>query len=261
MTRRPAHLSIHDVKPSSLERVRRLVALCRARAGPRITLLVVPGLEWSGAQVDRLRAWSREGLELAGHGWIHHGPPRSLYHRVHALVLSRDQAEHLSRPRHELVELVERGFAWFEERGLPEPGLYVPPAWALGALTREDLARLPYRGYEVLQGFLDRDGRLHRTPLVGYEADTGFRRQALRLTNGLARRIARISGRPLRIGLHPPDLELRLAADLRRDLADPEWRFVSTAETLSILRRDGPDRGDPALSARVPDDDPQRPTE
>ena len=261
MTLRQVHLSIHDVKPSSMDQVQRLVALCRVPAGFRITLLVVPGMEWRPAQVDRLRRWSREGLELAGHGWVHQGMPRSLYHRLHGLVLSRDQAEHLSRPREELVELVQRGFSWFEDRDLPAPGLYVPPAWALGALTREDLARLPYRWYEVLQGFLDRSGWLHRTPLVGYEADTGFRRRALRVTNGLARRIAAVTRRPLRIGLHPPDLELLLAEDLRKELADPTLGFLTTAETLAVLQRDVPGREGRARPAGVTDGEPQRPTE
>lgn len=261
MTLRPTHLSIHDVTPSSLEGVRRLVALCRGRAGPRITLLVVPGLEWSPGQVDQLRAWSREGLELAGHGWVHRGPPGSLYHRLHGLLLSRDQAEHLSRPREELVAMVDRGFAWFRDRALPEPDLYVPPAWALGSLTREDLARLPYRWYEILRGFLDRAGRLHATPLAGYEADTGFRRRALRVTNGLARGVARLTDRPLRIGLHPRDLELLLGGDLRRDLADPDRRFMTTAETLAFLRQDAPRRGDPGSRTPRSGGSPQRPTE
>ena len=262
MTTCPAHLSIHDVKPSNLERVRRLVELARSGAGPRITLLVVPGLDWEPGKVDRLRAWSREGLELAGHGWVHRGPPRSLYHKVHGLVLSRDQAEHLSRTRQELMELVARGFAWFGERDLPAPGLYVPPAWALGALRRRDLPALPYRWYEVLQGFLEAgEGHLYRTPLVGYEADTGFRRRALRVTNGLARAIARATGRPLRIGLHPRDLDLLLADDVRRDLADPGWRFLSTPETLARLGAALRRTPGPAPGGRTRDEEPQRPTE
>jgi predicted deacetylase len=247
MTAPLAHLSIHDVKPSTLERTEELLALCRPAAGSRVTCLVVPGLDWTRPQVARLHSWATEGVELAGHGWLHQGvPPRSLHHRLHSLVLSRDQAEHLSRTREELLGLVRRGAAWFREQGLPEPELYVPPAWALGALSYPDLAGLPYRWYEVLTGFIDgRAGRLHPTPLVGYEADTGFRRRALRLTNRAARRLALATGRPLRIGLHPRDLELLLADDLVRELADPRWRYLTTAETLATLTR----TGEPAGSA------------
>lgn len=241
-----AHLSIHDLKPSELERVRGLVERCREVAGTRVALLVVPGLEWSPGQVDQLRAWASEGFELAGHGWIHRAtPPRTLHHRVHARVLSRDQAEHLSRSREELVSLIRRGARWFRERDLPTPELYVPPAWALGALDPEDLEELPYRWYEVLVGFLEAGtGRLHPTPLAGYEADTGFRRRALRVTNALARGLARATGRPLRIGLHPRDLELLLADDLLRDLAEGRWHFLTTAEAMARLsRRETPVRG------------------
>lgn len=234
-----AHLSIHDVKPWEMNRLEELVDRCREVAGTRVALLVVPGLEWSPRQVDRLRAWADEGLELAGHGWIHQAvPPRTLHHRLHALLLSRDRAEHLSRRREEVRELVLRGADWFRDRELPTPTLYVPPAWALGALSRQDLEALPYRWYEVLVGFLDAaTGRLHPTPLVGYEADTLFRRRALRLTNALARRAALATGRPLRIGLHPQDLDLHLADDLLGDLADGRWRCLTTAEAMAVLSR------------------------
>ncbi len=57
---------------------------------------------------------------------------RSAYHRLHAALISRDVAEHLSRPAHELVALVHRCHGWFAAHGLPAPTLYVPPAWALG---------------------------------------------------------------------------------------------------------------------------------
>lgn len=233
------HLSIHDVKPLELRRVQELVDRCREVAGTRVALLVVPGLGWSPSHVDLLRAWAAEGLELAGHGWVHRAdPPRTLHHRLHALLLSRNQAEHLSRGREELRELVLRGVGWFQDRDLPTPELYVPPAWALGALSSRDLEALPYRWYEVLTGLLDAaTGRLHPTPLVGYEADTRFRRRALRLTNALARRAALASRRPLRIGLHPRDLDLLLADDLLGDLADRRWRFLTTAEAMAVLSR------------------------
>ena len=239
MSGHTAHLSIHDVKPSELDRVRDLVDRCRGAAGTRVALLVVPGLEWSPGQVDQLREWATEGFELAGHGWVHRGVrPQSFHHRIHALLLSRDQAELLSRGREELVELILGGWRWFKVRDLPAPELYVPPAWALGALSPGDLEALPYRWYEVLAGFLDAGtGRLHPTPLMGYEADTAFRRRALRVTNFLARRAAGASRRPLRIGLHPRDLDLLLAEDLLGDLGDPRWRFLTTAEAMAVLSR------------------------
>lgn len=228
-----AILSIHDVVPETLERVGELVEAVGPMAGSRVCLLVVPGREWRGDQLDRLRRWAEGGLEIAGHGWVHRGPPRSLYHRVHGLLLSRDQAEHLSRTRDELRALVERGFGWFASVGLPAPELYVPPAWALGRLGPADLRGLPYRWYEVLTGYTEAgSGHHHRVPLVGFEADTAFRQRALRLNNGLQEGLARAWGRPLRIGLHPHDLHLRLADDVLPLLGRCQG-FLTTAEALA----------------------------
>jgi hypothetical protein len=58
---------------------------------------------------------------------------------------------------------------------------------------------------------------MHPIPLTGYEADSAFRTPVIRLWNHLNRRRAGHRGW-LRIGIHPHDLDLRLADDLRRDL-------------------------------------------
>jgi len=232
--RRTGIASIHDVEPDTLERVAGLMSLLdRHEVHPR-TLLVVPGLGWMPTEVDRLRAWAEAGATLAGHGWIHRAPPPAgLHHRLHAALLSRDQAEHLSRSREDLLGRVRDCHAWFAERDLPEPELYVPPAWALGALQTSDLPRLPFRWYETLTGLVEAaTGRLRRLPLVGFEADTAARRRALRLTNGLALAWGRASGRPVRISLHPDDLQLLLAEEVEGILARP-WRWVGEAEAAA----------------------------
>jgi predicted deacetylase len=233
----PAHLSVHDVEPESLGRVERLVEVARTRNDGPVTLLVIAGRPWSDDEIRRLRRLVDDGCELAGHGVEHRAPsPATLAHRIHARVISRDQAEHLSRPRADLVERVERTWAWFREAGLPRPELYVPPAWALGRLTGADLKRLPYRWYETLGGFLDaRTGRRRLLPLVGFEADTPGRRRALRLTNRANLALARRLGRPCRISLHPEDLELLLAADVHALLERP-WRLLGTADAIAWRR-------------------------
>lgn len=237
LVRRPfrAVASVHDVRPDSLGLVRELLALLRPHAGSKVALLIVPGLEWNAGAIDQLREWADEGYELAGHGWIHQGPPRSLYHRLHALVISRDEAEHLSRSRADLVELIARGVAWFDRHRLPTPELYVPPAWALGRLTAAELAAAGYRWCEVQLGFLEAGtGRHLPTPLMGFETDTRFRSVAVGLSNRINAAWARRSGRPLRIGLHPNDLELLRADELRRRVHEPtEW--LTTAEAIRAL--------------------------
>lgn len=226
-------LSIHDVEPATLERVGGLVERIMDRTLAPPTLLVVPGMEWGPAELERLRALAARGCELAGHGWVHRAPPpRTLKHRLHARILSRDQAEHLSRPREDLRERIRRCHAWFGRHDLPDPRLYVPPAWALGDLRLRDLAELPFRWYEDLTGFLDAaTGRRTLLPLVGFEADTRFRRTALRLTNATARLAARLLLRPVRVSIHPRDLELLLADDLLA-LLDRPWRWVHESHVM-----------------------------
>lgn len=226
--RPPALFSIHDVMPETLSRVAAALGRLRAQGAGVVTLLVVPGKTWSAADVDQLRRWSDDDCRLAGHGWVHRrGPIRNWGHRLHSLLLSRNAAEHLSRGRDDLLELVQRCGAWFAEQKLSAPELYVPPAWALGALSPGDLASTPFRFVETLTGVFDVEAaRMHRLPLVGFEADTFARAAGLRPFNAVSALAARSVGAPLRIGLHPDDYELRLAASIDR-LARGPWRSLA----------------------------------
>lgn len=219
----PALISIHDVAPASLPAVQRILKLLNAHRIEPVTLLIIPGSGWDADSVSQLRQWQRRGLALAGHGWHHRsGPIRTLGHRAHAFLLSRRAAEHLSRPTAELVELLERCHAWFGEQGLESPTLYVPPAWGLGALARRHLQAAPFRLYETLGGLYDsRNDRFTFLPVVGFEADTRARRTALRILNRANRSIARWRQHPVRIAIHPTDLDLLLADDLRSVLQAP----------------------------------------
>lgn len=247
-----ALLSIHDVAPGTLGPIRRILGLLDDVGAPPATLLIVPGLRWEGEALETLRALARDGHPLAGHGWEHRAPPpRGAWHRLHALVLSRDQAEHLSRPRDELRRRVCRCHRWFGERGLEECGLYVPPAWALGALAPADLRALPFRWYETLTGFVDgATGRRRRLPLVGFEADTAPRRWTLRLWNGASVALGRRTGQPVRIALHPRDLELLLAPRAEALLRRP-WNFVRVEDVMEDGngRSDGGERPPPGGTA------------
>jgi hypothetical protein len=88
----------------------------------------------------------------------------------------------------------------------------------MGSIPRSTLASLPFTRYELFSGVLSaQTGRMHPVPLTGYEADTTLRTLAIRIWNRLNRRRANRRGW-IRIGIHPHDLDLRLAEDLRRDL-------------------------------------------
>lgn len=219
-----ALLSIHDVMPSSRAAVSAMLTqlfvsvplLCPQD----ITLLVVPGQSWSDDDLDWLRRMAANGHPLAGHGWCHQAASRrSLFHHLHSAVLSRDAAEHLSRPEHQLVALVLRCHAWFEQHRLPVGPLYVPPAWAVGSISRQALMSLPFTLMETLSAVeYIRCGKQQRLPLAGYEADNDWRARLLAISNRLNWGWAKRSRRAVRIGLHPFDLQHLLADHIVRDL-------------------------------------------
>jgi predicted deacetylase len=217
--RRQLLLSIHDVTPDTLDDVERILAELSGLGHHKVTLLVVPGSGWTTGSLKRLRSLPVGGAALAGHGWRHVVDEiRGLRHRVHSLLISRNVAEHLALSHSQACELVQRCYEWFADNGLPEPGLYVPPAWAMGRIGRDDLDRLPFRRYETLSGVYDSGtGLFRRTAMIGFEADTPFRALSCRLWNRWNLRAAGTS-KPTRVAIHPRDLKLLLAEDLRRFL-------------------------------------------
>lgn len=221
-----ALVSVHDVMPSTLNAVRQTVEVLEAMDVRPVTLLVVPGLDWSDTDRRTLIHLQDRGYRLAGHGWRHCAETiRGLRHRLHAALISRNVAEHLALGGTEIGALLRRCFRRFNELGLNPPRLYVPPAWAMGALERDAMGALPFRYYEDLGGYHDaRSGRYWRVPLVGYEADRPARVHALRIWNGInVRRAVRCGW--LRIAIHPCDLSLGLAGDLRCMLRRG-WHFA-----------------------------------
>jgi hypothetical protein len=217
----PVHalVSVHDVMPETLAPVQRILDLLQGHGVSPVTLLVVPGRAWNDAGLARLRDWQDQGHRLAGHGWSHTVARfGGLAHRLHGSLISRRVAEHLALDAAGISQLIGRCHAWFGERGLEAPTLYVPPAWALGPIGRTALTDLPFTHYEVLTGVISgATGRFAPLPMLGYEADSPLRAWAIRRWNHHNRRRARAAGW-LRIGIHPQDLSLALAADLRADL-------------------------------------------
>lgn len=209
-------LSVHDVMPQTLAPVADILARLRRHRLPPATLLVVPGCRWHADELAQLHRWQRQGHELAAHGWRHRARDiHGLRHRLHAALISRDAAEHLALSNEEIAALMRRAHDWFDHNGLNAPTLYVPPAWALGDLPRTALRELPYTRVETTAGFIDAaSGRLDPLPLVGFEADTKARAFTLSAWNRGQLLLARSSGRPLRVGIHPQDFQLRLAGAL-----------------------------------------------
>ena len=183
------------------------------------TCLIVPGRSWNKKQIEQLHYLQNCGFDLAGHGWNHRArSKKNAYHYFHSLIMSRNVAEHLSLSSKEIIQLMFKCAKWFDENDLNAPYVYIPPAWALGNVTWEDLSVLPYKLYETLSGVYH-NGEFHTLPLVGYEADNLIRIIAVKGLNKMNRIYSKIKNTPLRVSIHPNDLELGLGNDLNRILS------------------------------------------
>lgn len=221
-----ALVSIHDVTPATLPDVLTTIAFLESRGIAPISLLVVPGKAWNAEQIGNLKQLQQKGYLLAGHGWAHHVERIAGFrHTLHAALFSRHVAEHLALDSRRIAALITRCYDWFGAMGLDPPALYVPPAWAMGTISKTQLRTLPFRYFEYFSGVYDgKRNKLHRLPLVGYEADKQWRVAPLRLWNAANLVLARRTGL-LRIAIHPRDLHLRLSNELKALLESPlHWR-------------------------------------
>ena len=216
--KRAALVSIHDVMPETLPQVLAILRFLEARAVFPVTLLVVPGCQWSKNDINQLKSLQASGYELAGHGWQHRAKRiASAWHRLHGMLISRNEAEHLSLSKDEIIHIITDSYSWFIQNGLAAPILYVPPAWAMGRIRKKKLKTLPFRLYEIQAGVYDAAAdRMLYLPVTGYMADTRFRVKAIRTTNLINQYFFR---GPLRIAIHPQDLNLGLVRDLKNHLA------------------------------------------
>jgi len=206
--------------PETLDLTGEILDRLRAAGLDLATLLVVPGRDWQAGDLAELRRYCAAGAELAGHGWTHiAGTPRDLKHRLHSWIISRNAAEHLSLTTDEISTLIRRCHGWFAEQDLPRPRLYVPPAWAMGPMSRAALDELPFGCYETISGvYVPAIGRFIPSPMVGFETDTWLRALPVRAWNALNQAWAG-QNRPLRVAIHPQDFSLKLADDLQRLIA------------------------------------------
>jgi hypothetical protein len=210
--------SIHDVSPETVAWADNMVVRLTSSGASPLMILIIPAGDWPSTALDVVGGWESAGHILALHGWDHQAlRPNGVYHRLHSLMLSRDAAEHLSRDRAEMLTRIDRGRKWFESNGLREPAVYVPPAWALGAVRATDLEEGGFRWVETLTGIHDaKKGKQRLLPLVGFEADNAWRSAALRVSNAVNLAITRATGSPIRVAIHPHDDAGLLAHDLDR---------------------------------------------
>ena len=213
----PAVISIHDVMPRTLHNVQEILTLLNARRLHPVMLLVVPGTGWSDDDLCQLQQLQQRGCLLAGHGWYHHVKHiKGFKHTLHSRLISRNVAEHLALDSNGIVTLMQRCHQWFVDRQLNISELYVPPAWAMGAVKCRTLNQVPFSQFEYFGGVYDNKRSVYRRlPMVGFEADTDWRAFFVKRWNTFNLQRARRQQTPLRIAIHPHDLTLKLADELK----------------------------------------------
>ena len=178
-----------------------------------LTLLVVPCYhgerELTREYLDWIEQRLARGDELALHGYTHRDDaqaPRTIGEKLQRGVYTAREGEFAALARDEAIELIERGRAWFGERGWAVQG-FVAPAWLVSRGTWEALACFDFLYTTTLTRFhlLDR-GIALRAPTVVYSARSAWRRMASRGWNELLAQATRGS-QLVRVGFHPADAQ------------------------------------------------------
>ena len=106
------YVSIHDAAPDNLNEIENIIHSLQNLYGiNKICILVIPGLDWNHHQINKLKSWQIKGIEIAAHGWVHKTENiKTLYHKIHSLILSANCAEHLSKKRQDVFKIIKQSY-------------------------------------------------------------------------------------------------------------------------------------------------------
>ena len=209
------YISIHDVAPENINTIENIVNVLRFKYNiTKLSLLIIPGLNWNTEQIKKMKNWQVQGIQVVAHGWTHVAQKKkSFLHIIHSFIISKDCAEHLSKNREDIVHLINKSFNWFIKNNFESPTLYVPPAWALGKINRNDIFLLPFDMVECTTGMFYK-GKYRFLPLIGFEAKTLIRSKLLKFFNVINFIFGKLVG-IVRITVHPNDFNLLLSDDVK----------------------------------------------
>ncbi|MBV8559146.1 MAG: polysaccharide deacetylase family protein [Acidimicrobiia bacterium] len=204
-------VSVHDVAPCTAAATERWVDALDRR-GVCATLLVVPG-PWSLpmlADHEPFCAWLRDAAvhhEVALHGWTHRAAGGGgLARRAIGAVVARGAAEFWSLDREEARRRLRLGLAELARAGFSPCG-FTPPGWLASPETFQAARDVGLRYTTSHVAVTDLvTGRLLRAPVVSHRAGGLGQGAGAALFAQLTARRAR-HGRPVRIALHPSDVD------------------------------------------------------
>jgi predicted deacetylase len=218
-------VSLHDVHPGSLSRIRAQRKTLEMLGVTKFSLLAVPW--WHGGiTLDSAREcseWLRRradaGDAVVQHGWRHdcRDLPAGKGEWFWRNLYTSNECEFLSLTREQAAQRIEAGRKVFAAAGLGVAKGFIAPAWLLGSAAREAVTRAGFRytvGVDTINA-LDGSGRTWGGRSLCWSARSWWRRllsvpwnQAL-----LRKRLAAVSrnavGEPevVRVSLHPSDFQ------------------------------------------------------
>jgi len=218
MAGREVLLSLHDVAPFHLERLRRAERVLETLGVRRIAYLLVPDFHRRGASDARpdFLAWCRGPrrfeVEWCLHGYSHRDDPAApvdpgLLPRVRRRFLTGGEGEFSRLGAAEARDRVERGRRVFRACLGADPEGFVPPAWLYGRTLPEVLRETGFRWYEDRSAVYGlRGGAVLRSPVVTWATRTRLLRWSSLAGCPLLLRWWR--GVPvLRLAVHPFDFD------------------------------------------------------
>lgn len=233
-------VALHDIEPATFERCALIRDWLADHGIDRVTLLVIPARdlhplgERSPEMIDWLIERRRAGDSIAQHGFQHVQLRRTSWPRdVLAPTRNQRTAEFVGLDGNETRRAVEAGWRVLKLAGI-EPDGFVAPAYAYTTALRQTLAARFrwWAGLLHLYGALATDkGSSHRqlSPAWSLGAD---RRLGRTFSPAFTRTGALLSGRTLRLDLHPADLEHP------RHMMALEWVLGHTAQRRTAITYD-----------------------
>ena len=206
-------LSFHDFHPGSRAQINEQMDFCLSRCPGHVSVLVIPqyhhGLptEKCGESVALLDQWSREGHDLAVHGYYHDrvGLPEESWWWTR--IYTQQEAEFFRLNIVEAKARIQLACDLWNRRGWRANG-FVAPGW-LHEDELENVLRAQNFRYTCRIGSVThlQTGRAERAWAGTYSLRSGWRRGLARLWQPIWKRIW--AGREMvRLRLHPVDLEV-----------------------------------------------------
>ncbi len=210
-------VSIHDVAPSTREKLERILADLKRHRVSACSLLVVPNYHRRGRSLadpdfcSRLHELEASGHEIVIHGFFHERtrqPNESVRAKILTRILTADEGEFFDLNYPDALHLIREARHDFEAHGFRPCG-FIAPAWLLGAEAERAVIDACIDYTTTLRMVHDfAGGRTFTSQSLVYSVRSGWRRTISLAWNRLLFR-HQTSNPLLRLSIHPPDIAYR----------------------------------------------------